>query len=120
MLMLVIGRHVVRIGSLFALLSASGSLGSKESVSGFSRSSFGATVGQADTAPAQARRLPLGLRSAGRHQSLRRGAQRQRPEALHLARRPRHHHRRPTPRVPSVGINPLALGSTPLAAVLHP
>ena len=55
----------------------------------------------------QARRVPLGHRPPGRHQPLRRRAQ-QVPKAIHLESRSRRHHRRTKPRVPSVGVNPLA------------
>ena len=50
---------------------------------------------------------------AGRHQPLRPGAQ-PKPQALRLAGRSRRDHRRPLPRVPSVGVNPLAWRQCPV------
>jgi hypothetical protein len=62
---------------------------------------------QTHAAQAQAWRLPFRRRPSVRHQSLRPRIQRRPPEALHLESRSRQHHRRPKPRVPNVGINPL-------------
>jgi hypothetical protein len=67
----------------------------------------GAVFRQTDAAQAQARCVPVGRRPAGRHRPLHRRAQHHRGEALHLAHRPRRHHRRPKSRGPKVGFNPL-------------
>jgi hypothetical protein len=55
----------------------------------------------------EARRLPLPRRPSSCHQSLHRRTQLP-AQAVHLESRPRQNHRRPKPRVPNVGINPLA------------
>jgi transposase len=62
---------------------------------------------QTHPAQAQARRLPLRRRSPGSHQPLRSRIQCRQPQAIRLESRSRRHHRRPKPRVPNVGINPL-------------
>ena len=62
---------------------------------------------QARQATLQARRLPIGRRSPGRHQPLPR-RDKPEPKALHMDRRPRQNHRRRQARASSVKFDPLA------------
>ena len=61
---------------------------------------------QAHPPPAQTRRLSFARRLAGRDQPLS-GRTQPQHKAIHLDRRPRSHHRRRKPRVPSVKLDPL-------------
>jgi transposase len=65
------------------------------------------TLFAAQQAPAEARRLPLGPRTESGHPRVHRRPQR-RPQAVHLDRSRRHHHRQTPAREASAGIAPLA------------
>ena len=65
------------------------------------------TLFAAQQAPAEARRLPLGPRTKSGHPRVHRRPQR-RPQAVHLDRSRRHHHRQTPAREASAGIAPLA------------
>src|SRR5229473_2251313 len=63
---------------------------------------------QTDPTAAQLRGLQRHCRSPGRYQPLPRGNQ-SKPQALHLDRRPRRHHRKGAPRETGVRVDPLAI-----------